>query len=135
MYIYNLIFYFVFVKNELGDVSFAYICASGFRGGVDPARAPPPPLKVVEYRSQKASFSLTAFKMFPADQNIVSNCDRTHHLPSLISYFPIFLGNSKIASECTNHRPYFPQKNLGSSESFQMLSECTLYCTYFLCSS
>ena len=55
--------------------------------------------------------SHTAFKMFPADQNIVLNSDTTHHLPSLfLKSSQNFQISFQIASECTNHRPYF-QKN------------------------
>ena len=63
---------------------------------------PPPPTKGLKKR-HNATLSRTAFKLFPADQNILSNSDRTHRLPSLFSTnsrkFQLF----QIGSECTNH--------------------------------
>ena len=54
--------------------------------------------------------ALLLYKIFSADQNIVSNSGRLHHLPSLSSKkkseWPRYLFKQR-QSECTNHCPYF----------------------------
>ena len=56
----------------------------------------PHPLKSTSIglkKRQNAPFSRTAFNICPGDQNIVSNSDITHHLPSLFSKYSRNLPN------------------------------------------
>ena len=56
----------------------------------------PHPLKSTSIglkKRQNATFSRTAFNICPGDQNIVSNSDITHHLPSLFSKYSRNLPN------------------------------------------